>query len=377
MHFATIIRRNLRHRIARNVAMVFSVALVAALTTAFVAGLSFFRTADVLLDKPLIAVDPLYPYGAWLRDADSAKVRALPNVVAVARTQTYSAQNSDGSYGYAVFGTDETYFSVFNKDQIWFPTTPEMVDRWRKDRTAFIVGEVTAKALGFQEGHQYELATAAGPLTATCVGISRGGANKVNLVLHFEYVDEALGNHEGRLTRWLVAVTDRNQVDPTIDAINALFKDSTTPTAAIPAGDHVRALSSRKRSIVNLLGLVCGIIFFVTLFITLNTVLFLVRERRQVLASLRAIGFRSTHVFALVMAEVMALCLLGGAVGIGLILLIFRGGIPLGTGNLLVTVPITAIAAGLGVTLAISLIASVIPSWVASRVTIIEALRSS
>jgi putative ABC transport system permease protein len=377
VNFVTIIRRNLRQRIARNVAMVFSMALVAGLITVFVAGRNFFRTADVLLDRPLIIVDPIYPYGSWLRDADTPKIRALPNVVDISRTQTYLAKNKDDSYSFAAFGADDTYFTVFNGDGIWFPTTPDMVDRWRKDRTAFIAGEQTAEKMGFQVGHQYELKTNAGPLTANCVGIARGGANKVNLVLHYEYVDEALGKRAGRITRWLVSVQNRDQVDSTINAINAVFQDTATPTASIPAGDHVRALSSKKRSIVNLLGVVCVLILFVTMFITLNTVLFLVRERRHVLASLRAIGFLSSHVFVLVMSEVMALCVLGGLLGVAAVLLIFHGGVPFGEGNLLVTIPPTAMGAGLAVTFVISLIAGVIPSWVASRIRIIDALRSS
>jgi putative ABC transport system permease protein len=377
MTIVTIIRRNLRQRIARNITLIFSVALVAALTTVFVAGRSFFRTADVLLDQPLIIVDPIYPYGTWLRDADTPKIRALPNFVALSRTQTYGAGNAEGSYGFAAFGADDTYFTVFNNDGIWFPTDAAMVDRWRKDRTAFIVGELTAEKMGFQVGKQYGLNTSAGPLTATCVGISRGGANKINLVLHYDYVDDVLGKREGRITRWLVAVSDRDYVDSTIDTINAMFKTSATPTASIPAGDHVRALSSKKRSIVSMLGLVCLLIFFVTLFITLNTVLFLVRERRQVLAAMRAIGFRSSQVFGLVIAEVMALCLIGGVLGVGLILLLFHGGIPFGSGNLLVTIHPAAVGAGLGVTVVISVVASVIPSWLASRVDILSALRST
>jgi putative ABC transport system permease protein len=376
VNYVTIVRRNLRHRIARNVALIFSVALVASLTTVFVAGRTFFRTGDVLLERPLIVVDPIYPYGAWLRDADSPKIKALPNVVSVSRAQTYEGRNSDSTFDYAAFGADDTYFTVFNADGLWFPTTPDMVDRWRKDRIAFIVGETTAQKLGFQVGHQYELLTGAGKLMGNCVGIARGGANKVNLVLHYEYVDEALGKHQGRITRWLVEVANRDQVNSTIDAINALFKDSATPTASIPAGDHVRALSSKKRSIVNLLGIVCVLILFVTMFITLNTVLFLVRERRQVLAELRAIGFLSRHVFWLVVAEVITLCMIGGVLGVGLVLLVFPGGIPFGEGSLLVSLNATSAGAGLGVAFLISIVASVIPSWMASRANLIEALRT-
>jgi ABC-type antimicrobial peptide transport system permease subunit len=58
-------------------------------------------------------------------------------------------------------------------------------------------------------------------------------------------------------------------------------------------------------------------------------------------------------------------------------LLYFRGGIPFGEGNLIVTIQPTAVAAGLGVTAVIGIVASVIPSWLASRVNIMDALRSA
>lgn len=377
MNLGTIIRRNLRHRIARNVAMVFSVALVAGLTTVFVAGHTFFKTADRMLAEPLIVVDALYPYGVWMRDADTPKIRALPGVVDLTRTQTYGGKNADGSYRFPAFGADETYFTVVNKNGIWFPTDAEMVERWRKDRTAFIAAEQTAERMGFQVGKQYELTTSGGPITVTCAGISRGGANRVNLVMHYDYVDSVLGNREGRITDWIVLVSDMSKVEPTIEAIDTLFATTPTPTASVPAGDHIQTQTSKKRSIVSLLGVVSVLTLFVTLFITLNTVLFLVRERKHVLGALRAIGFPNTHVFFLIMAEVMALCLIGGLLGVGLMMFVFRGGIPFGAGNLLVTIPTRAIIAGLGVTVVISIVASAIPSWLALRVRVIDALRSA
>lgn len=377
MTIITLIRRNLRQRLARNLALIFSVALVAALTTVFAAGRSFFRTGDVLMDQPLIVVEPLYFYGAWLREADTAKFKELPHFKSLARTETYGGKNVEGNYSFPSFGADETYFTVFNKDGIWFPTTPDMVDRYRKDRTAFIVGELTAAKLGLQEGHQYTITTRSGPIIGNCVGIARGGANKVNMVWHYEYVDDVLGSHEGRITDWLIEVSDRQYVESTIDAIEEMFKTAAIPITAGPAGDHVASKSSQQHSIVNMLGIVCVLIFFVTMFITLNTVLFLVRERRQALAAMRAIGFRSGQVFRLVAAEVMALCLLGGLLGIGVVLLLFHKGIPFGSGNLLVTIHLSSLAAGAGVTVVIGIVASVIPSWIASRVDILGALRST
>lgn len=377
MTIFTIIRRNLRQRLARNVALIFSVALVAALTTVFAAGRNFFATGNAMMAQPLIVVEPLYSYGAWLRGADTAKLSGLPHVTTVTRTQTYGVNNPEGNYWFPAFGADESYFTIINKDGIWFPTTAEMVERFRKDRTAFIVGEVTAEKMGFQEGKQYVLKTRGGDITVTCVGIARGGANKVNLVMHYEYVDDALGKREARITDWIIAVSDHQYVESTIEAIDALFENAVIPVLAGPASDHIASKSSKQQSIVNLLGLVCVLIFFVTMFITLNTVLFLVRERRQALAAMRAIGFRSGKVFRLVAAEVMVLCLLGGVLGVGVVMLLFRDGIPFGKGNMLVTLQPVALAAGAAVTVVIGIVASVIPSWLAARVDILNALRST
>ncbi|HEY4055509.1 MAG TPA: hypothetical protein VGM39_02835, partial [Kofleriaceae bacterium] len=215
MTIFTIIRRNLRQRLARNLALIFSVALVAALTTVFAAGRSFFATGDVLMDQPLIVVEPLYFYGAWLKESDTAKFKELPHFKTVCRTQTYGGRNTEKNYGFPCFGADETYFTVFNKDGVWFPTTPDMVERYRADRTAFIAGELTAAKLGIKEGHQYTITTTGGPITGNCVGIARGGANKVNMVWHYEYVNDVLGNREGRITDWLIEVDDRTAVEPT------------------------------------------------------------------------------------------------------------------------------------------------------------------
>jgi putative ABC transport system permease protein len=118
-----------------------------------------------------------------------------------------------------------------------------------------------------------------------------------------------------------------------------------------------------------------GVVFFTLLLVTGNTMAMAVRERTGDLAVLKTVGFGDRFVLGLVLAESLAIAAAGGLLGIALAKAFTLAGDP--TGGLLpgFYLPPLAVAAGLGVTLAVGLLAGLIPGLSAMRLQVVEALR--
>jgi putative ABC transport system permease protein len=98
-----------------------------------------------------------------------------------------------------------------------------------------------------------------------------------------------------------------------------------------------------------------------------------VRERTNELATLKAIGFTSRFVLGLVLAEALLVAALGGVIGLGIAHLI--AGPELTQGLILLYLPLSAMAMGLGIALGTGFLAGVIPAWNAMRLNVATALR--
>jgi len=120
---------------------------------------------------------------------------------------------------------------------------------------------------------------------------------------------------------------------------------------------------------------IMGAVFFTLMLLSGNTMMQAVRERTGELAVLKTIGFSSTSVLAMVLAESVLLLLLGGVIGIGLA----EPLIPLishGSKGMLALSPVGAgsWALGLALMLAIGVLVGALPAWNAMRLNIVDAL---
>jgi putative ABC transport system permease protein len=116
-------------------------------------------------------------------------------------------------------------------------------------------------------------------------------------------------------------------------------------------------------------------VFFTLVLLTGNTMMQAVRERTSELAVLKTIGFSSTSVLMMVLAESVLLLLLGGLIGLGLVSVLA----PVMSSQSGGMISHTSVGAGswaLGVALAIviGLVVGALPAWRAMRLNIVDAL---
>jgi putative ABC transport system permease protein len=159
-------------------------------------------------------------------------------------------------------------------------------------------------------------------------------------------------------------------------AIDATFHNTPAPTKSESEQafrlDFIATLGNVKAFILS----ICGAVVFTMLLVCANTMAMSIRERTREVAVLRTLGFTRDRIFQLLLSEALAIALLGGLVGVLLATLIIgalsRPGIGLPVAMHMTFA--TALAVML-VAAFIGLASALIPSYRASRLRIVDALR--
>jgi putative ABC transport system permease protein len=114
-----------------------------------------------------------------------------------------------------------------------------------------------------------------------------------------------------------------------------------------------------------------------------NTILMSVFERFQEIGIIKSMGAMPWDVFRMIWTETVILCLLGGALGIGISFglakltdVLIRSLLPYTPTGSLVSIDGRLALLTLGVILAIGLLSGIYPSWRAARVRPLESIRS-
>jgi len=165
-------------------------------------------------------------------------------------------------------------------------------------------------------------------------------------------------------------------------AIDALFENSDAQTLTETEGAFVAGFISLAGNLSLLLNLIGLAVTFTILLVTANTMSMAARERRVEVGVLKTLGFPGELVLALILAEALAIGVLGGGLGLllgwfgikALTALPMLGAALAGYPSLGLT-PLVA-TLGMGIALLLGLLAGVVPAWLAYRASITEALRT-
>jgi putative ABC transport system permease protein len=120
---------------------------------------------------------------------------------------------------------------------------------------------------------------------------------------------------------------------------------------------------------------ISSVVLFMFGLVAASTMAQSVRERTSELAVLKTLGFQDGAILTLVLAESLFIVLVGGGLGLGLAWLFVQGGDP--TGGMLPTFQLSGrdVGIGVGMMLAMGLLAGVMPAFGAMRLRITDALR--
>ncbi|HSY59375.1 MAG TPA: FtsX-like permease family protein [Terriglobales bacterium] len=286
-----------------------------------------------------------------------------------------------------VYQDEKNFFPQFAIDaenqRVVFPEFIIPDDQWKaflEDREGAIAGAGIAKKFGWKVGDRIPIKGAIypGEWDFNIRGIYKGSRDNDDLTqfwFHYKYLDEKSQIGKGLVGWYTIKLDDPNDATRVVKAVDTMFANSPyetkTETEKALAGDFARQFGN----ISFLMMAIGSVVFFTLLLVTGNTMAIAVRERIGELAVLKAIGFNDRFVLFLVLGESLLIAAIGGAIGLGLCKLMTLGGDPTGGFLPYFALPGPWILLGLGVTLAVGVLAGILPATSAMRLRVVDALR--
>jgi putative ABC transport system permease protein len=305
------------------------------------------------------------------------RLARIPEVKQVTFANWFGGVYQDERNFFPQFAIDhETYQQLF----------PEFVipdDQWQAflaDREGCIVGEALAERFQWRVGDRIPLKGTffPGMWEFNIRGIYRGSRpqdDTTQFWFRWDYMDERRSFQKGFVGWYTVRIADPDDAVRVIKAIDEGFANSPWETKTDTEREFAASWVKQMGNIELLLLSIGGVVFFTLLLVTGNTMAIAVRERIRELAVLKAVGFSDGFVLVLILTETMVVATVGGGAGLALAKLFTLRGDP--TSGLLpfFYLPLNVIALGLALSMAVGLMAGILPALSAMRLRVVDALR--
>ncbi len=261
----------------------------------------------------------------------------------------------------------------------------EQKQAWLQTRTGAIVGRKTAERFHWKIGDKVPIQSSIWGKTDgsrlwefDIVGIFDGrdkNTDTTPLYFRYDYFDEARAWNKGQVGWYLVRVKDPAQAAEVAKLVDQEFENSAAETKTEPEAAFIQAWAKQIGDITLITATILSAVFFTILLVAGNTMGQAVRERTGELGALKAMGFTSGLVLSLVLAESCVLAVLGGGIGLSLAWLFIARGDPTGGMLPLFYFPTVDLLIGVGLSVALGVLAGIFPALQAMRLRVAEALR--
>lgn len=312
------------------------------------------------------------------------QIRDTPGVELVTHAQWFGGVYQEPSNFFPQFAVDPpTYLDMYPE----FLIAPAQREAFLGTRTGAVAGKSLADRFGWKIGDKIPIqgtiwpkADGSNTWEFDLVGIFEGKdevakSQEGALLFQWDYFDEARQFAHGTSGIYIIRVADPDQVAAIAAEIDRRFANSQNETKTGSEKAFNQNFIKQIGDIGFIVQAILGAVFFTILLVTGNTMAQSVRERIPEIGILKTLGFDDGKALALVFAEAMLLCLLGGLLGLALVSVIVPG-MAKAMSAFLPGMAVdgrtwsigAAIAVGLGV------VTGLLPAWKAKRLRIVDAL---
>lgn len=313
------------------------------------------------------------------------QIRAVPGVQSATFMNWFGGKNPKKPEEFFATLAVDPESCLLVMDELVLP--PEQKKAWLEDRKGAVIGDVLAKQLGLKVGDRFTLQGSIYPgnWEFNIVGIysaTRKTVDRSTFFINWNYINDTLPAARKDQVGWITSRIDDPTRGPEISAtIDRIFDQKDIQTATMSERAMNLSFMGMISSLLKALQAISAIILLIMMMILGNTIAMGVRERTREYGVLRAIGFTPRHVAMFVIAEAGAVGVLSAAVGLLLAVPVVDWGMGRWLEeNMGAWFPYFRIAPqtyvmAVGLTLALALIASIIPSRKAAQLVVTDALR--
>jgi putative ABC transport system permease protein len=311
-----------------------------------------------------------------------AEIERVPGVAAVTQSQWFGGvwQGKDPLIALAV---DPLRFHQV------YPEWDMPEAQWKQfadTRTAMVAGRMLANQYGWKVGQKIPISSNIFPMkngskdwTFDLVGIVDGKDDewkrRANQVwINHAYFDEENQFGQGSAGIYLILLKNPEDAPKVSRIIDAKFENSSDETKTQTEKDWNLGFAKQIGDIGLIVRWILFAVFFTLLLVVGNTMAQSVRERIPEMAVLKTLGFSDASVLGFVMAETVALCAIGGALGLALATLVGIGVQKTIGAQLPLNVDWRVWSAGLAAIVLLSLVVGLPPALRAKRLKIVDAL---
>jgi putative ABC transport system permease protein len=310
------------------------------------------------------------------------KIFKIPGIKEIAIEDWFGGTYIDDrpEHMFARFATDPD--KIFNvRTEIKIPEDQKVA--FQRDRTGCVLGRGVAESQKLKVGDKLTIMGDIYPfnLELTVRGIFDADNNVDLMYFSREYLEESIvERRRGNAGMFLILANSTDDVPRIEKAVDEMFRNSPTQTKTESESAFSLSFVSFLGNIKLFLLIVCAAVMFTMLLVSANTIAMSVRERVREVGVLKVLGFTNAMVLGIILTEALVVSLLGGALGVffasGMTGIVRRGPAFLDQLKTLSLSPEVA-AICLGIAAVIGVISAFVPAYQASRISILEALRST
>ncbi|HVO48694.1 MAG TPA: ABC transporter permease [Steroidobacteraceae bacterium] len=310
------------------------------------------------------------------------KLESVPGVARVTHSQWFGG----------VWQTNTPLFVFALDAQSYHDTYPEWVmpeEQWRQfaqTRTAMVAGRQVADKYGWKIGQKIPISSNIYPqkngskawafdLVGIFDGKDENWQRQTNQIfINHDYFDEANLFGKGRTNFFVLKLAPGADAAAVTRIVDGMFENSPDETKTQTEKEFNLSFVKQIGDIGLIVRWILFAVFFTLLLVVGNTMAQSVRERVPELAVLKTLGFTDGSVLGFVLAEALALCLVGGLIGLALATLMGNLVEKGSGGQFQLRVDTWVWSVGIATILVMSVAVGLLPALRARRLKIVDAL---
>ncbi len=383
--FRLVLRNLTRHRLrlalttASLSVAVFVLILLRGLVVALDAGVAA-ASSERLIVQSAVSLFVSLPLGY------EGKIRQVDGVSDVTKFQWFGGIYRERGGFFAQFGVDpESFLAIYPEVRLVEGSREDFL----RNRDAALVGVDLASRYGWKVGDTVPIQGTifqrpqGDPWLFRVAGLyesTRANVDQNTLYFHFETLDQALreGAAEGPSGAGVFVLRLERGGDPlrVMADVDALFEHGPQRVQTTTEAEFQQQFVSMVGDVPFFLGSLGSGILLAIFLAALNTMLMAAREQARDVGVLKSLGFSDRTVGAVLLAQSLLVCAVGGGAGV-LLAKLSEPGVVRGLGAMFpgYGVGTQTVLLALGLSLGLGIAAGVLPAWRAARTKVVDTLR--